>query len=171
MTLQRFGFAVALAALPALTPTISAAAPINAPVPTTNYATIGSLDWAWAAPCDAFGNSCGVVDMTYQSTQGWRIASMAEVSTYILPNIQGFLANFGTSGNFKCASAWFSTVHSHCDWSDASAGNIYNGAMGNFGAMESFALRDAIPTVPVPAAGLLLASLVAGGLAVRRRKS
>lgn len=42
----------------------------NAPVPTTNYITYGGLDWAWAAPCAAYGGSCGVVDMSYQSTLG-----------------------------------------------------------------------------------------------------
>jgi hypothetical protein len=81
------------------------------------------------------------------------------------------LANFGTASSFKCASTWFSTDWTHCDWGDAAAGAIYNSSAVNDWYYETFAVRDAIPTVPVPAAGLLLASLVAGGLAVRRRKS
>lgn len=112
------------AAMLAAVATAPAHAALNVPVPTENYITFGGLDWAWAAPCAPYGDSCGVVDMTYQSTQGWRFPTLAEFLAR--PSV----TDFGTSGNFKCASAWFSTVHTHCDYTDAQSGYLFDYGYG-----------------------------------------
>ncbi|HKX64965.1 MAG TPA: hypothetical protein VJM78_06610, partial [Rhizomicrobium sp.] len=71
------------AALPAAILLALVAAPaqaafINAPVPTNAYITFGSFDWAWANPCAPSGG-CGDIDLSYQSTQGWRLPTLDEV--------------------------------------------------------------------------------------------
>ncbi len=110
-----------------------AAAIINAPVPTNAYITFGGLDWAWANPCAPDGNTCGAIDLTYQGTQGWRVASTADFANG--PTAQDFLfagANVPAGGTevatgatfFRaneidgaCATAWFSNIFTHCDFS------------------------------------------------------
>lgn len=145
-----------------------AAAIINAPVPTTNYITFGGNDWAWASPCppsgSAGGTQCGTpntVDFTYQATQGWRLPTAAELAAG--PTV----ADFGTAGNFKCASAWFNTVYTHCDYGDAASGAVYGSAGGGNWYDETWVIRG----VPEPTTWLLM---IAGfglvGTSMRNRK-
>lgn len=144
-------------------------AQINAPVPTANYITFGGNDWAWAAPCDAFAPSCGVVDLTYQSTQGWRVAVAADFAT------GPTAADFGTPGSFACAAAWFSTAHTHCDYGDGAAFYIYNHPLNPFpgaGTLETWVIRDGLGgAVPEPSAWALLIigfGMVGAGMRQRR---
>lgn len=143
------------------------AAPINAPVPTANYITFGGNDWAWAAPCSPFQPSCGVVDLSYQSGQGWRIAAAADFAT------GPTAADFGVPGNFACASPWFSTAHLHCDYVNGAALLIYNHPQnpdpgGTY--LETWVIRDGIGGVPEPSAwALLIIGFGMVGAGLRRR--
>lgn len=147
---------------------VPAQAAVNVPVPSDNYITVGGLDWAWASPCAAFGSSCGTVDMSYQSGQGWRFPTLAE-----------FLARpdytaFGT----KCASAWFSQ-YSHCDIGDAATGYIFDYGynvlpLGSSPYAESWVVRGEGGGVPggVPEAAtwaMMIAGFGMVGASLRRR--
>ena len=168
-------FSVAVAALAFAAPS---QAITNAPVPTTNYITYGGIDWAWAAPCAAYGPSCGVVDMSYQSTQGWRFPTYAEfLNRPEVPDFGG-----------ACASAWFSG-YSHCDFSDPDypggpvpgvkpIGYLFDYGYGittngSDSVADSWVVRGASTgAVPEPQAWMLL---IAGfglmGAAARRRRT
>lgn len=147
-----------------------ALAVINAPVPADNYITFGGADWAWASPCSPYvGNSCGPIDMTYQSTQGWRIAEAADFLSGITA------ADFGPADNFKCASDYFATyVPSHCDYGDGAAHYVYNDPLNPFpdeSRLETWVIRDASPA-PEPASWALMLGgfgLVGGAMRARRK--
>ena len=161
--LSLFAASTAISAAPAI------AAPIFAPVPTANYITFGGRDWAWAAPCRAVQLSCGVVDMTFQSGQGWSVAQAGDFAT------GPTASDFGTVGTFKCASAWFSTQHLHCDYGDASSFHIYNhpGNGGNdVASLETWVVRGAAGGVPEPSAwALLILGFGVAGASMRRKVS
>ena len=144
------------------------AAPIYAPVPTANYITFGGNDWAWAAPCNPVEPSCGVVDMSYQSTQGWRIAEAADFAT------GPAAADFGTPDNFACASAWFSTNYTHCDYGDGAAFFIYNHPLNQLpgaSTLETWVIRDGVGGVPEPSAwALFITGFGMIGYALRRAR-
>ena len=151
--------AAALAAAPA------AATILNEPVPTDNFITFGGLDWAWASPCQptGCGGPSGAMDMSYQSTQGWRIASTADFAN--APDRTAFLR---PDNSVICASAWFTHIYSHCDYSnpvwnmDGEGGPWYS---------ETWVVRgDATPGVPEPATwAMLIAGFGLVGTAMRRR--
>jgi hypothetical protein len=169
-------FAVAASALSLAVSTPSFAA-IYAPVPTANYIQIGGLDWAWASPCAFAAPTCSPVDMTFQSTQGWRIPTLTEFLAR--PKVSDFAS--------KCASAWFSSDYAHCDFGDPEYGAGVNGAgqpMGylyDFGynvtqngldpVADTWLVRGAGNGVPEPAAwAMMLAGFGLVGSAMRRRQ-
>ena len=175
---MKLGFCAALAAAAvAVVATAPAVAgPINAPVPVTNFIHYGGLDWAWASPCAAYGPSCSGVDMSYQSTQGWRFPTFAEFAAR--PEV----SDFGGA----CASAWFDKVYSHCDFGDpdypfgAIAGVKPHGylfdygynvtAFGTSSVADSWVVRGA--QVPEPASwALMIGGLGLAGAALRRRRA
>jgi hypothetical protein len=150
---------------------------INAPVPVANYITLGGIDWAWAAPCAPYGSSCGVVDMTYQSTQGWRFPTLAEFLAR--PKVSDF--------GGKCAAEYFSTIHSHCDFTDPEypGGTTVNGAgqpmgylfdygygitlNGSDSVAETWVVRGA-GAIPEPATwAMMIGGLGLVGASLRRR--
>lgn len=147
------------------------AAPILEPVPEANYITFGGNDWAWAAPCAPTEPSCGVIDLSYQGPLGWRLPTGDDFLTGPVA------ASFGTPGSFKCASAWFSTVHTHCDYGDGSSFYIYghpsNPGVG-YSTVETWLIRgDVDGAVPEPgtwAMMLLGFGIVGGALRARRRQ-
>ena len=149
------------------------AAPIDAPVPDENFITIDGDDWAWAAPCDAVSPSCGVVDLSYQSGQGWALATVQQMNDVLAAagGSAAFAALFGPSNNFKCAAAWFSERHSHCDYSNGANGQIWNlDPQGGNYFWETFAVRTAaVSAVPVPASLPLLTAGILGLGWMRRR--
>lgn len=144
-------------------------ATINAPVPAGNYITFKGHDWAWAAPCAPFaGNSCGPMDMSYQSTQGWRIAEVADFTGGPVA------ADFGTADDFKCASAYFDTVWTHCDYSDGEIHAIYNDPLSGYEGntnVDTWVIRAAANgAVPEPAAwAMMIGGIGLIGAAMRRR--
>ncbi|HEX5379147.1 MAG TPA: PEPxxWA-CTERM sorting domain-containing protein [Phenylobacterium sp.] len=105
-----------------------ASAAINAPVPVANYIVYGGLDWAWASPCAAYAPSCGGDAMTpYQAGQGWRFPSLSEF------NARPAVSVFEAAGS-PCASAWFGSGWSHCDYSNGNSGLIFAFGYGVLGS-------------------------------------
>ena len=144
--------------------TTPAMAAINTPVPTTNYITFGGVDWAWASPCSPSGCWAGSgIDMSYQSTQGWRIATAADLATGPAPS--NFL---DANNNVICASAWF-TGFNHCDYGDAVAGYIWNapGPNGQSSFAETWVIRNTVPEAATWV--MLIAGFGLVGTAMRRR--
>jgi hypothetical protein len=142
---------------------------INAPVPAANYITFGGADWAWISPCPPSGmgpdgTQCGspnTVDFTYQATQGWRLPTAAELLAG--PSV----ADFGTASSFKCASAWFNTFYSHCDYGDAAGGAVYGAPGGGVWYAETWAIR-----VPEPASwALMIIGFGFVGAGLRRQRA
>lgn len=152
-----------------------ASAAINTPVPSANYISFGSNDWAWASPCPPAGSaqaaSCGSgpqLDLSYQGTQGWRLPTAAELAAG--PSV----ADFGTPSAFVCASAWFNSFYTHCDYDDAQGGAIFGSTGGGNWYDETWVLRSsnwsAVPESATWAMMIVGFGLV-GGVARRRRAS
>jgi len=162
MRFKKLALAVLIGGLP--TPAL---AQINAPVPVANYITFGGFDWAWASPCPPTGAGCGSgapVDFTYQGTQGWRLPTAAELA------MGPAVTDFGTAGAFACASAWFTSAYSHCDYGDAAGGAVFGAPGGNVWYAETWVIRDGSGAVPEPAAwGMLIGGFALAGAAIRRR--
>lgn len=96
--MKRLGILMAATVALGLSVAPASAGPINAPVPSNAFITLNGFDWAWASPCPAQGGagpgvSCGngfqAVDLTYQSTLGWRFPTAAEL--LLAPVAQDFL--------------------------------------------------------------------------------
>ena len=174
-----------------------AAAIINAPVATNAYVTFGGLDWAWANPCapgPGYGNgqSCGAIDLSYQGTQGWRVATAADFASGMnYTKFQFAGANVPASGtdpvsgatffgsnpvDTTCATPWFSTFYGHCDYNDGVTSAVFNKPGnpfdGNY-AVETWVVRDpAGGAVPEPASwAMLIAGFGLVGAASRRRRT
>ena len=178
------------AALALVSGATSAMAIVNTPVASNAYITIGSLDWAWASPCGAFG-SCGDIDLTYQATQGWRLPTAAEFAVHPIASQFVFAgANVPNGGSdafgntFQagspgadgaCATAYFSNFYTHCDWSDGVAGNWFDPSSPNvpYSVPETLLVRSAmVGGVPEPETwGLLIAGFGLVGTALRRRRT
>jgi len=165
------------------------ALPLNVPVPSNAYIAIGGLDWAWAAPCGAV-QSCGDIDLSFQSTLGWHLPTPAEFAVH--PDAIDFVfagANVplggsdpvsgafdGTSsapGDLACAAPYFSTTHLHCDYSDGASSLWYNPALpGGQGVPETLVVRgQQQASIPEPATLVLLGLGLAGMAFTRRRKT
>lgn len=123
----------------ALSLTAATAGPINSPVPANAYIVFGNLEWAWAYPCPGV-SACGFgagIDLTYQSTQGWRFPTLDELA--LRPSAQDFLfaganvpaggtdptsfATFfgGNASDGACATPYFAIDFLHCDFGDGSS--------------------------------------------------
>ncbi len=179
-----------LACLVALVATAGAnAAPINSPVPTNAYITMGGLDWAWANPLP------GGVDLSYQGQFGWRLPTAAELANspfatdFLTANgnvpfngidpISGanmqFVNSVYTNAQSRSALAvpYFSLSFLHADWGNGRGQPTgpWAGMPGSFSFAEQLVVRNASP-VPEPISMIVFGSLVVGGIvAVRRRMS
>lgn len=173
----------------ALSLTAATAGPINSPVPANAYIVFGNLDWAWAYPCpgiSACGGGFAGVDLTYQSTQGWRFPTLDELA--LRPSAQDFLfaganvpaggtdpisgANFvgANTSDGACATPYFGIDLLHCDFGDGNA-NFWAESPEEFTAYEQLLVRSH-RAVPEPSALAMIAvallSLVGIGLMPRR---
>ena len=165
-----------LAAAMAIAAASPAAAVINAPVATNAYITFGGLDWAWASPCApgpgyGDGGTGGAIDLTYQATQGWRVADVADFAN--APTAADFQFVGANDNGVACAATWFSTVYQYCDFNDGASGAIFNNPGNPYpgnGAVETWVVRGMSAAVPEPASwAMLIAGFGLVGAAMRRR--
>lgn len=180
-SLRRSTIAVALATS-LCTP---AFAIINSPVPASAYITQGGLDWAWAFPLPADRG----LDLTYQSTQGWRIPTATELAS--APNAVDFLkaggnvpfngtdpvsgAYFGATNAAytaaasagACATPYFGDVLRNCDWQDGNGqpDQPWAGLPGAQSFADQLVVRGTqAAAVPVPLWGPLGLALASAGV-------
>lgn len=187
---MKYRLLVAALGLSALTSPALAA--LNVPVPVNAYITFRGADWAWASPCSPTGcnndPTQSPLDLSYQSTQGWRLPTLAEM--LLAPNYTAFAfagANVpfqgvspeGTSsdapGDMACATAFFTTPNTFniCNWGDAEIGAIYllfsDPAEPN---VETWVVRGTVSNVPEAQTwAMLIAGFGLVGAAARRRRA
>jgi hypothetical protein len=100
-----------------------AAGPSTAAAQAANtFITFGGLDWAWASECPT--PTLGVVpcDASFQANliDGWRFATADE--WVLRPAKEDFLDPLGnvtsSDGNFRCASYFFQSASTTCNYSN-----------------------------------------------------
>ncbi|MFV0681162.1 PEP-CTERM sorting domain-containing protein [Ottowia sp.] len=163
------------------------AALLDAPVPSNATVVKGGLEWAWANPLPA---SSGL-DLSYQSTNGWRLPTAAELANAPLAtefmygganvplggidpvsNASFSVSNAALTGNAACAAPYFSSSYPHCDWQDGlgQPQGPWAGMTGAAGFAEQLVVRRALVTggagiAAVPTLGLPALIALALGLA------
>lgn len=182
MRLSRLLAAAAMVAGIAAAP---AAAIINAPVPDNATIVYAGLRWAWASPIAA-------VDLSYQSTLGWRLPTASELAnapSAMLFKYAGANVPLGgtdpfSGANFQYTSAtldsaaalatpYFSNSYSHGDWCNAPGsacgfGEIpWAGQPGAVVVSESLVVNGVVPEPESWA--LMIAGFGMVGAAMRRR--
>ncbi|MCU1603534.1 MAG: hypothetical protein JWO22_4243 [Frankiales bacterium] len=103
--------------LPALNASAaSAVSPIAQSVPASMIVSANGLEWVWASPCAEGGCSSGLL----VGKDGFGYATAAQWA--LKPPVSAF------RNPDKCASAWFDSQRSNCDWDDP--GFLSNGVAG-----------------------------------------
>ncbi len=164
------------------------AAPLNAPVPSNAYITMGGLDWAWANPLPAANG----LDLSYQSQFGWRLPTLAELGG--APDATDFLilgGNVPFNGTDPVSGAYFSAVngaytsaasagavavpyfsntYSWADWQDGNGQLYFWAGLPNAPAWADQLVVRNSQAVPEAASTLALLVLALGGMAGSRRR-
>lgn len=194
MGIRKF-FVAAVACLAAAGWAERAHAIVDLPVPGDAYINVDGLDWAWAAPCAAVEPSCGVISLAFQASQGWRLPTPEEFAVhplapaFIFPGgnvplggsdaVNNQFQDGPPPGAGACAAAYFSTVHTHCDWGNGLDGLWFDPAGGSDSYFETLVVRGEfsgpVSGIPEPATwAMMLLGFFGLGAAlrgVRRRQA
>ena len=117
------------------------AVPVDtSPITSAYYINFNGLLWAWASPVSS-ENWFGLNTLYAPSIQdGWREATAGEWASRPLAS------DFGTSDNFKCASRFWNSSFTYCDYSDVQSGNGTNIRVVNANSLDIWYVKS----VPEP---------------------
>lgn len=136
------------------------AGPVLTDLTPDDYITVGSLDWAWAGPINSqYWGSNELFQASLHA--GWREATDAEFAAR--PDYTAF--------GGKCASQYWNSEYTHCDFGDGVAQHWKTGYTGD--SFDLWYVRSEANTggdVPEPAS-LALAAIGLVGLSLSRRKT
>lgn len=137
----------------------SFANPVLTDLTAADYITVGTLDWAWAGPITSQFYEQNILSQAGLH-QGWREATDFEWASR--PNYTAF-------GN-KCASQYWNTFYTHCDFGDTLSQHWDSGS--NDSADLWYVRSEADPgQVPEPGSLALAAAALLTLLAGRKKKA
>lgn len=145
---------------------IALANPILTDLTPADYITVGGLDWAWASPVTSevwFGQNT----LSQASLHdGWREATDAEWAA------RPAASAFGpSSSSFKCASQYWNSTFTHCDYGDGTGGYLSQHWQASpEDSLDLWYVRDASIDVPEPGSIALVGLGLLGLTVVRKRK-
>jgi hypothetical protein len=137
-----------------------------ADVPINLIINAGGMEWAYVSPCAATGG-CG---NTLIMHDGWELATASDFLA-AFTSLSDIVNQF--QPNNLCASGYFNSGYSHCDYSDVTSGYLWNAPvawsnLGNNGFSETFVVRQ-LNQVSEPGTLAILALGLVGMAAARRR--